>query len=257
MLSSWILTLKFISSKKVRQDQHEIKTKVGMALFVAGSVHCPILVSEALMREQGVTVPRDAATPEKLRAYLLTDLLTAGLPKHPQNLDWSAGTKGWTLGEGLFQNFDWGIDTSMVSQGKPCFFIKTKEGASVGKGVLQQAFEAYEYRGKRLRLSGLLKTEQVEGGPIEGHPKVQVEGRTGLWLQIEGVNERLYQTNIKEHGLQGTHDWVRRELSVEVPQTSISVGFGLLLIGRGQVWLSDVQLEVVDEKTSASPPKAP
>jgi Domain of unknown function (DUF151) len=231
----------FYATVRLRQGTrlHEIKTRVGVALFVARSVQCPILVSEALMKEQGVTVPPDAATPEKLRAYVLT----AGLPKHPQNLDWSAGTKGWTFGEGPSQSFDWGIDTNMVYQGHPSFFLKTKEGATKGKAGLQQSFIADEYRGKRLRLSSLLKTENVEGG-------------TGLWLQMEGINETLRQANAEVHALQGTHDWIRRELSVEVPQESISVGLGLLLFGRGQVWLSDVRVEVVDEDPSASAPRA-
>ncbi len=216
---------------------HEIKTKVGVALFVAGSVQCPILVSEALMKEQGTTVPSEEATPDQQRAYLLT----AGLPKHPCNLDFQGGTNGWTFVEGPSQHFDWGIDTSMIHQGNPSFFLKTKEGASKGKGGLQQAFLADEYRGKRLRLSSFLKTENVEGG-------------TALWIQIEGVNETLRPANAQEHVLQGTHGWVRRELSVEVPQESISVVLGLTLVGRGHIWLSDVRLEVVDENTSASPP---
>lgn len=118
---------------------------------------------------------------------------------------------------------------------------------SLGKSWLQQAFEAYEYRGKRLRLSGLLKTEKVEGG-VAG-PKGRDIGGTALCLWIEGVNETLCPANAQQHALQGTHDWIRRELSVEVPQTGISVALGLLLLGRGQVWLSDVQLEVVDESS--------
>ncbi len=240
----------FYATVRLRQGTrlHEIKTKVGVALFVARSVQCPILVSEALMREQGVTVPRDAATSEKLRAYVLT----AGLPRQPQNLDWSAGTQGWTFRGGPSQNFDWGIETNMVYQGKPCFFLKTKEGASFGKGVLQQAFEAYEYRGKRLRLSGFLKTEQIESSPTWEPFK----GGITLGLQIEGVNEMLRRVSAREHPLQGTHDWTRHELEVDVPQTSISVGLGLVFTGRGQVWLSDVQLEVVDEDRSASLPQA-
>ncbi len=231
----------FYATVRLRQGTrlHEIKTKVGVALFVAGSVQCPILVSEALMKEQGVTVPSEEATPDQQHAHLLT----AGLPKYPQNLDFQGGTEGWTFMEGPPQHFDWGIDTNMVSQGNPSFFVKTKEGVSKGKGVLQQAFLADEYRGKRLRLSGLLKTENVEGG-------------TALSLQIEGVNETLRPANAQEHALQGTHNWIRRELEVEVPQASISVGLGLLFLGRGQVWLSDVQLEVVDEDLSTSPSPA-
>jgi RNA polymerase sigma factor (sigma-70 family) len=232
----------FYATVRLRQGTrlHEIKTKVGVALFVARSVQCPILVSEALMKEQGVTAPSEEATPDQQRA----SLLTAGLPKHPQNLDFQAGMTGWTFGEGPSQNFDWGVDPSTVHQGSPSFFLKTKEGAKTGKGALQQAFLADAYRGKRLRLSGMLKTEHVEGG-------------TALCLQIEGVHETLRPANAQEHALQGTHGWTRRELEAEVPQESISVLLGLLLVGRGHVWLSDVQLEVVDEETSASPPKAP
>jgi Sigma-70, region 4 len=119
---------------------------------------------------------------------------------------------------------------------KASVFLKTKQGGSKGKGWVQQAFLADDYGGKRLRLSGLLKTENVEGA-------------TGVFLQAEGVNETLRSANMQQQPLQGTHDWTQCELEIDVPTESISLAFGLLLLGMGQVWLTDVRLEVVSEET--------
>ena len=45
----------------------------------------------------------------------------------------------------------------------------------------------------------------------------------------------------------GTRDWQRYEIIADVPQNSSSIGFGIVLSGKGQVWLDEVQLEVVDD----------
>ena len=41
----------------------------------------------------------------------------------------------------------------------------------------------------------------------------------------------------------GTRDWQKYEIVADIPDTCTSIGLGIVLSGKGQVWLSDIQLE--------------
>jgi hypothetical protein len=46
--------------------------------------------------------------------------------------------------------------------------------------------------------------------------------------------------------IRGTTDWRKYDLVLDVPADSISISYGLLLIGpRGKAWLDDLNLDVV------------
>ncbi|MFT7463502.1 MAG: hypothetical protein ACI9EF_001846 [Pseudohongiellaceae bacterium] len=47
--------------------------------------------------------------------------------------------------------------------------------------------------------------------------------------------------------LKGTTDWVRSEVVLDVPETTLGLAFGALLVGLGELWLADLQLEIVGE----------
>ena len=45
--------------------------------------------------------------------------------------------------------------------------------------------------------------------------------------------------------IKGTTDWQKYEVVLDVPQESVAIAFGILLTGKGQAWLSEVQFEEV------------
>jgi hypothetical protein len=45
--------------------------------------------------------------------------------------------------------------------------------------------------------------------------------------------------------IQGTRDWQKYEIVLDVPAKSTGIFFGILLEGKGQVWLNNVRFEVV------------
>ncbi len=47
--------------------------------------------------------------------------------------------------------------------------------------------------------------------------------------------------------VRGTHDWMRYEGTVSVPQDAHFVRFGLVLHGTGQIWLANAHLDVIEE----------
>ncbi len=146
----------------------------------------------------------------------------------------------------LPEGYDCGIDRLVTQQGVASAYLKADipewgayQKTYAGGGVLKQVIFADDYRGKRLRLSGSVKAEGVTY-------------RAGLFLGVPGPNEMLSLDEMEDRPIQGTQDWKRYEVSAIVPEESEFITFGMLLFGRGEVWLEDVCLEV-EEPDSLTP----
>jgi hypothetical protein len=113
--------------------------------------------------------------------------------------------------------------------------IKSNAESPRGTGMLAQSVRADAYRGKRVRLSGYLKSIGINEGTAE------------LWMRVDG--EGVVQTSdyMQDRPIMGTRDWAREEIVLDVPQNAVGITFGFLLSGSGQVWLDDVQMEVVGD----------
>jgi hypothetical protein len=51
--------------------------------------------------------------------------------------------------------------------------------------------------------------------------------------------------NMYDRPIKGSNDWQDDQVVLDVPGDAKSVFFGVLLAGTGEVWISDVRLEVV------------
>lgn len=121
--------------------------------------------------------------------------------------------------------------------------IKANAESPRGSALLAQSIRADAYRGKRVRLSGYLKTIGVN------------EGTAVLFMRVDG--EGVVQTSdyMQNRPLMFTNDWSRQEIVLDVPSDAIGVTYGFLLSGSGQAWLDDVQIEEVgkDVATTGQP----
>jgi len=52
---------------------------------------------------------------------------------------------------------------------------------------------------------------------------------------------------MSDRPIKGTSDWKKHETVLDVPKDSIRIAFGILLNGLGQVWIDDLNFEVVGE----------
>lgn len=113
--------------------------------------------------------------------------------------------------------------------------IKANVESPRGSGMLAQSIRADAYRGKRVRLTGYLKTIGVN------------EGTAVLFMRVDG--DGLVQTSdfMQNRPLMLTNDWARQEIVLEVPRNAIGVTYGFLLGGSGQAWLDDVAIDVVGD----------
>jgi hypothetical protein len=155
------------------------------------------------------------------------------LPKEASDLDFSAGTAPWFMAGDTPQDYTFGIDPTVMLNGKPSAYLKAKVAQPSGFGTMMQAFQGIEYRGKRVRMTGYAKAQAVENW-------------AGLWMRVDGANQTaLSFDNMQNRSIRGTLDWKQYAIVLDVPQESVGIFFGILLVGQGQVWLANVQFEIV------------
>lgn len=111
--------------------------------------------------------------------------------------------------------------------------IKSVGDSPISFGLLQQSIRADDFRGRRVRLSGYVRTAPRNEGT--GHLWMRVDGERG----IESSDYMLARPVVT-----GT-EWTRYDVVLDVSHRAAGITFGVALVGTGQVWLDDVQLEVV------------
>lgn len=154
---------------------------------------------------------------------------------------------GWYIDGDDPASYEFGIDQSVAYTGQASGFIRSKVDAPQGHGALMQETAADSYRGKRIRLSAYIKTEEVER-------------QAGLWLRInQSQIQTLSFADMNNRPIQGTTAWQKYDLVLDVPNEATSIGFAFFLMGRGLGWVDDVQLEIVDQdvattETTEAPP---
>jgi len=101
-----------------------------------------------------------------------------------------------------------------------------------GFGTLMQQFTAEQYLGKRVRLSGVVKSQEVAEW-------------AGLWLRVDKGKEMVAIAPPTLRLLATRTDWRRYEVVLDVPKDASGIALGILLTGTGEVWLNGARFEVV------------
>lgn len=107
--------------------------------------------------------------------------------------------------------------------------------------TLMRWIDAQPYQGKRVRLSAWVKAESVEGW-------------AGLWMRVDDddADRSTAFDNMEDRAIQGTREWRRYEVVVDVAPVGDRVSYGLLLSGKGTAWVDDFRIEVVDPDVPAT-----
>lgn len=86
------------------------------------------------------------------------------------------------------------------------------------------------YKGKSIRLSGYIKTENV------------TDGYAGLWMRID---PQIGFDNMNDRGITGTTDWTKYEIVLPLnPKKTDQIVIGGLLVGRGKMWLDNLKVSI-------------
>lgn len=149
--------------------------------------------------------------------------------------------RGWFMAGSKPQEFEAGVDAEHAYQGHVSAFLKSKQSSVDGFGTLMQSIRAEQYRGKRVRLSGFVNSQEVVGW-------------AGLWMRVDQGKDMVVLDNMEDRPIKGTTNWQRYDVVLDIPQNATGISFGILLAGTGEVWLSSTKFDVVevDVPTSAS-----
>ncbi|QRK08786.1 AraC family transcriptional regulator [Archangium violaceum] len=143
--------------------------------------------------------------------------------------------KGWFVTESAPKLYEAGLDTQSPCEGNRSAFLSSLQANPTGYGTFMQAFGAQSFRGKRLRFSAVVRTEDVKGW-------------AGLWMRVEGEDPKkpLAFDNMQSRAVVGTTQCKRYEVVLDVPQESKAIMAGLMLSGTGKAWIGAVRFETVD-----------
>ncbi|MGE7943893.1 helix-turn-helix domain-containing protein [Lysinibacillus xylanilyticus] len=146
--------------------------------------------------------------------------------------------KGWFISGSHPYNYEIGIDQKNVHQGKASGYLTSKTVHAPDEfATMMQQFKADEFRGKRVKLSAFIKTNNVKQF-------------SGLWMRVDSASEDILQfDNMSNRPIIGTNSWNQYSIVLDVPENSAIVSFGILLTGKGEVWLDGLNFEIVDNDT--------
>ncbi len=142
---------------------------------------------------------------------------------------------GWFISGSHPHFYKSGIDREQVHQGNASAYL---ESLTVDENdqfaTLMQQVNADKYKGKRIKLSGFIKSENVATF-------------SGLWMRVDSASEDLLQfDNMHDRPITGTNNWNHYAIILDIPENSATISYGILLTGAGKVWLDGLKFEEVD-----------
>jgi hypothetical protein len=140
---------------------------------------------------------------------------------------------GWILASGLSTLYVSGRDNATVHGGTTAVAIAGIDTSTTSLQAFAQTLRADNYRGKRVRVSAWVRTQNVSGT------------LAGLWMRVDGQNLILGIDNSANHHEANTTDWHQIQVVLDVPQNAVGFLFGGILAGRGVIVFDDFTLDVV------------
>lgn len=205
---------------------------LGMNLRGKGKVW----MNHLILEEVGKEVP---LSPQNL-AY--SDENRAKQSAQPVNMDFMQGLQGWNRVEegdnSTPSAYRIGLDRKQAQHGVPPAYLTSDGSQPNGYGTLVQYIDPAAYQGKRVRLSGLIKTQAVNK-------------YAGLWVGMNGTGWAVWDA---QHSVnKAPTDWTNVALVMDVPKDCTQLGLGVMVRGVGKLWVKHLALEVVGTDIAPSP----
>ncbi|EGF25472.1 hypothetical protein RBWH47_03601 [Rhodopirellula baltica WH47] len=105
---------------------------------------------------------------------------------------------------------------------------------SMNVGSLRQVIDAERFAGKRIRLSGYLKTQEADLAGL----RIRINRPEGGQVTFAHVDSTR---------LEGTSDWQEVQMVADIPEDTTMMSIAVVLEGGGRLWADDLSLSVVDK----------
>lgn len=153
------------------------------------------------------------------------------------NMKRNTEIKHWIITGTAPDKYKTGIDRTVFHTGTASAFIRseTEDFTPDEYATIMQQFRAERFLGKRVRFSAFVKA-------------LEVEGWAGLWMRLDGkFSVTLKLDNMQNRSIKGSVNWNLYSCVLDVPQETELINIGILLNGKGRVWMDNVSFQEVDK----------
>ena len=166
-------------------------------------------------------------------------------PRTALDLDFEAPecSSGWLFGP-WWTRYQGGIDTAVARSGAQSAVLRATPGPwnpSRGYASFDQEVAGSELAGKRVRLSGYVRTEGITAGAAD------------LWWAVLNKDGSVSYADSSAQGSTGTTPWTRHTLELDVRADADIILFGVELYGNGTAWFDDLEVEVNGHRWTDGP----
>lgn len=100
------------------------------------------------------------------------------------------------------------------------------------------------FSGKKIRLTGYIKTENI------------ADGYAGMWMRVDGSAGMLAFDNMQSRGIKGTTDWKQYSIELDYKEEeAVNIYVGGLMTGGGKMWIDNLELTVDGQPLAKAPLK--
>jgi len=139
-----------------------------------------------------------------------------------------------TVAAGIAESFLATHAPDLAPGAKAAFAMAEKLNYNIGETATgfasaTGAFPTDAAKGKKLVLSGWIRTEDVDGW-------------AGIWWRCDTPGGPGAFNNMQSLNITGTTPWTRYEFALDCDPDTVNINFGFLLAGGGTAWFDDVEL---------------
>ncbi len=146
--------------------------------------------------------------------------------------------RGWHKNGTDPDSYHAGVEAGAGISSSKAGTIQSARGRITGYCSLVQSFKPGRYRNKKIRLSGYMRSSDVEN-------------YAGFFLRIDGepTGGALAFDNMEDRPIKGTTGWTRYEITLSVSDNAREIVLGAILNGPGKIWFDNIHIDVIDEPT--------
>jgi hypothetical protein len=141
------------------------------------------------------------------------------------------------------ESYSMGVDKSVTWNGMPTLTIMATGQRNTASGDAHNYAMPTGYGGKRVRFSGMLKLADVDGW-------------AGVYIRAGKEHSDYLDLGFPPLGSGGkgsSVEWKPVSVVVDIPMEVVApIRIGLILVGNGQVWLSDLRFEEVGAEVAVT-----
>jgi hypothetical protein len=177
------------------------------------------------------------------RNVLVAPMAAAVLSAGAAELRMPTGWYDYSMSAGVMgKAYEVGIDPAVKADGVPSLEVRSAAPLTPGPISFGLAYQSVSgYGGKRLRFSGQLKAEAVQGWAGLYLDEAAFMRFVTVFAARPGAEKQLPAgTAVPADG-----EWHEISVVKDVSADALEVGFGLTLVGQGRVWARRLRFEVV------------